>query len=87
MGAFDKEDRWDEQITSIQVGINGSLSNAIGVSPMEFQVVSNGMFYDEESEVVGVKEERDMIMSEFENFFLCERILINLTTCLNETSS
>jgi hypothetical protein len=25
--------------------------------------------------------------SEFENFFLCERILINVTTCQNETSS
>jgi hypothetical protein len=26
-------------------------------------------------------------LSEFENFLLCERILINLTTCQNETSS
>jgi hypothetical protein len=26
-------------------------------------------------------------LSEFENFRLCERILINLTTCQNETSS
>jgi predicted transcriptional regulator len=26
-------------------------------------------------------------LSEFENFLLCERILINVTTCLNETSS
>jgi transposase InsO family protein len=47
MGAFDKEDRWDEQITSIQVGINGTLNNAIGVSPSEalmgFRVVSNPM--------------------------------------------
>jgi hypothetical protein len=25
--------------------------------------------------------------SEFENFLLCERILINVTTCQNETSS
>jgi hypothetical protein len=24
---------------------------------------------------------------EFENFLLCERILINMTTCQNETSS
>jgi hypothetical protein len=26
-------------------------------------------------------------LSEFENFLLCERILINVTTCQNETSS
>jgi hypothetical protein len=26
-------------------------------------------------------------LSEFENFLRCERILINLTTCQNETSS
>jgi hypothetical protein len=26
------------------------------------------------------------ILSEFENFLLCERILINVTTCQNETS-
>jgi hypothetical protein len=26
-------------------------------------------------------------LSEFENFLLCERILIKLTTCQNETSS
>jgi hypothetical protein len=26
-------------------------------------------------------------LSEFENFLLCGRILINLTTCQNETSS
>jgi hypothetical protein len=26
-------------------------------------------------------------LSEFENFLLCERILINITTCQNETSS
>jgi hypothetical protein len=26
-------------------------------------------------------------LSEFENVLLCERILINLTTCQNETSS
>jgi hypothetical protein len=26
-------------------------------------------------------------LSEFENFPLCERILINVTTCQNETSS
>jgi hypothetical protein len=26
-------------------------------------------------------------LSEFENFLLCERILMNLTTCQNETSS
>jgi hypothetical protein len=26
-------------------------------------------------------------LSEFENFLLCERILINLTTCQNKTSS
>jgi hypothetical protein len=49
MGAFDKEDQWDEHI-SIQVGIN----------------VSNGMLYDEESEVVDVKEDRDMIMTGLE---------------------
>jgi hypothetical protein len=24
-------------------------------------------------------------LSEFENFFLCERILINVTTCQNQT--
>jgi hypothetical protein len=27
------------------------------------------------------------ILSEFENFLLCERILINVTTCQNKTSS
>jgi hypothetical protein len=27
------------------------------------------------------------ILSEFENFLLCERILINVTICQNETSS
>jgi hypothetical protein len=26
-------------------------------------------------------------LSEFENFLLCERILINVTTCQNETSN
>jgi hypothetical protein len=26
-------------------------------------------------------------LSEFENFLLCKRILINVTTCQNETSS
>jgi hypothetical protein len=26
-------------------------------------------------------------LSEFENFLLCERILLNVTTCQNETSS
>jgi hypothetical protein len=26
-------------------------------------------------------------LSEFENFLLCERMLVNLTTCQNETSS
>jgi hypothetical protein len=52
MGAFDKEDRWDEHIISIQVGIN----------------VSNGMLYDEESEVVDVKEERNIIMTGLEQY-------------------
>jgi hypothetical protein len=28
-----------------------------------------------------------LTLSEFENFLLCERILINVTTCQNETSS
>jgi hypothetical protein len=50
MGAFDKEDRWDEHIINIEVGIN----------------VSNGMLYDEESEVVDVKEERNIIMTGLE---------------------
>jgi hypothetical protein len=52
MGAFDKEDRWDEHIISIQVGIN----------------VSNGMLYDEESEVVDVKKERNIIMTGLEQY-------------------
>jgi hypothetical protein len=72
MGAFDKEDRWDEQITSIQVGINGTLNKAIGVSPSEalmgFRVVSNGMLHADESEIVDVSEVRDMIMTGLEKY-------------------
>jgi hypothetical protein len=43
--------------------------------------------YAENGNMENVKNVFCTTLSEFENFPLCERILINLTTCQNETSS
>jgi hypothetical protein len=39
------------------------------------------------SEIIIINEFFCSTLSEFENFLLCERILINVTICQNETSS
>jgi hypothetical protein len=49
------------------------LSNLIKTANVDISYHSNNLFC--------------ATLSEFENFLLCERILINLITCQNETSN
>jgi hypothetical protein len=66
MGANDTDDRWDENVSNIQVGINGTINRAIGVTPsqalMGFRVVSNGMLDGEDGATVNVEEVRNRMI-------------------------
>jgi hypothetical protein len=55
--------------------------------PNAFKPGDFSLIVNERSRSAGIKSFFCSTLSEFENFLLCERILINVTTCQNETSS
>ncbi|EFA12417.1 hypothetical protein TcasGA2_TC016388 [Tribolium castaneum] len=62
MGAYENDKTWDENISNIQLGLNGTVNQAIGVAPSEalmgYRVISQGMLEPDDREVVDVTEVR-----------------------------
>jgi transposase InsO family protein len=62
MGADLDDDCWDENILNVQLGLNGTLNRAVGVSPSEalmgFRVVSGGLLEPEDRTPLDVTEIR-----------------------------
>ena len=65
MGADSYDDRWDKNISNLQLGLNGTLNRAIGVCPSEalmgFRVVSQRLLQPEEPAIVDVTDIRNQI--------------------------
>jgi transposase InsO family protein len=60
MGADLDDDCWDENVHNVQLGLNGTLNRAVGVSPSEalmgFRVVSGGLLEPEDRTPLDVTE-------------------------------
>lgn len=70
MGANQNDKRWDENLINLQVGINGTVNKAIGVTPsvalMGYRVVSNRITADEQ--LNDVTEVRDRMIQGAEKY-------------------
>lgn len=72
MGATSDDDCWDENVANIQLGLNGTLNKAIGVTPSEallgYRVVSQGLLEPDEREVVDVTDVRTRMAANAERY-------------------
>jgi transposase InsO family protein len=68
MGAGVDDDRWDENIINIQLGLNGTVNKSIGVTPsqalMVYRVVTQGQLEPEARETADVTAVRARIAEE-----------------------
>ena len=67
MGADQHDNRWDENLSNIQLGLNGTVNRALEVPPsvalMGFRVINNGMLAPEDRRVVDITEIRQRIVA------------------------
>jgi transposase InsO family protein len=72
MGADLDDDCWDENILNVQLGLNGTLNRAVGVSPSEalmgFRVVSGGLLEPEDRTPLDVTEIRARMVAHPERY-------------------
>jgi transposase InsO family protein len=70
MGADLDDDCWDENLHNVQLGLNGTLNRAVGVSPSEalmgFRVVSGGLLEPEDRTPLDVTEIRARMVAHTE---------------------
>jgi hypothetical protein len=72
MGADLDDDCWDENVHNVQLGLNGTLNRAVGVSPSEalmgFRVVSGGLLEPEDRTPLDVTEIRARMVAHTERY-------------------
>jgi hypothetical protein len=72
MGADADDDEWDQNLPNIQLGLNGTVNSAIGVTPSEalmgYRVYSQIMLEGEGREVVDVTRVRDRMVAATESY-------------------
>jgi hypothetical protein len=72
MGAGADDDEWDQNLPNIQLGLNGTVNSAIGVTPsealMRYRVYSQVMLEGEGREVVDVTRVRDRMVAATESY-------------------
>jgi hypothetical protein len=72
MGVDADDDEWDQNLPNIQLGLNGTVNSAIGVTPSEalmgYRVCSQVMLEGEGREVVDVTRVRDRMVAATESY-------------------
>ncbi|EFA07709.2 hypothetical protein TcasGA2_TC002186 [Tribolium castaneum] len=84
-GATQQDRHWDENLQNIQLGINGTINNAIGVTPSEalmgYRVVTNGLLNSDNQATKDVTTIREQMVEKMEEYQASQKQRFDAARC------